>query len=129
MDRIAFGRPVDRLQAGCKLLLAVAFLVLGGDPPAATAQTPFYDVPRSLLAGEPGTLVRQERIDGAPLGATDYRVLYRSRGMRDEPIFVSGVVVVPQGEPPAGGRPIVAWAHPTSGITPRCAPSLAIFVF
>jgi len=36
---------------------------------------------------------------------------------------------VPQGDPPPGGRPIVAWAHPTSGIAPRCAPSLAIFIF
>ncbi len=30
---------------------------------------------------------------------------------------------------PVGGRPIVAWAHPTSGLVPRCAPSLAIFLF
>lgn len=56
-------------------------------------------------------------------------MLYRSRGLKDEPIFVSGVIVVPRGEPPAKGRPIVAWAHPTTGITPRCAPSLAIFLF
>ena len=28
---------------------------------------------------------------------------------------------------PAGGRPIVAWAHPTTGVMPRCAPSLALF--
>ena len=35
--------------------------------------------------------------------------------MKGEPIFVSGVVIVPQGDPPPGGRPIVAWAHPTSG--------------
>jgi dipeptidyl aminopeptidase/acylaminoacyl peptidase len=68
-------------------------------------------------------------IDGAPLGATAYRVLYRSTGMKGEPIFVSGVVVVPQGDPPPEGRPIVAWAHPTTGITPACAPSLAIFLF
>ena len=26
-------------------------------------------------------------------------------------------------------RPIIAWAHPTSGIVPHCAPSLAIFLF
>jgi pimeloyl-ACP methyl ester carboxylesterase len=38
-------------------------------------------------------------------------------------------VLVPPGDPPPGGRPIVAWAHPTSGIVPRCAPSLAIFLF
>lgn len=82
-----------------------------------------------MLAGHPGTLVRQQPMDHAPLGAAAYRVLYRSTGLKDEPILVSGVVIVPPGDPPAGGRPIVAWAHPTSGITPRCAPSLAIFFF
>jgi pimeloyl-ACP methyl ester carboxylesterase len=56
-------------------------------------------------------------------------VLYRSVGMRGEPIAVSGVIVVPPGPAPAGGRPIVAWAHPTTGVVPHCAPSLAIFVF
>jgi pimeloyl-ACP methyl ester carboxylesterase len=96
---------------------------------AATAQTAFYRAPSSAVAGAPGTLVRQELIDGAPLGATTYRVLYRSTGLDDQPILVSGVVIVPQGDPPPGGRPIVAWAHPTSGIVPHCAPSLAIFLF
>jgi pimeloyl-ACP methyl ester carboxylesterase len=112
----------------CRQLVA-AVLMLSSYASGASAQTSFYDAPRSLLAGQPGTLVRQERIDGAPLGAAAYRVLYRSTGLKDDRIFVSGVVVVPQGEPPAGGRPIVAWAHPTSGITPRCAPSLAMFLF
>src|SRR6202453_108415 len=95
----------------------------------AAAQTAFYRAPSSALAGAPGTLVRQELIDGAPLGATTYRVLYRSTGLDDQPILVSGVVIVPPGAPPPGGRPIVAWAHPTSGIVPPCAPSLAIFLF
>lgn len=95
----------------------------------ASAQTAFYDAPESLLAGAPGTLVRQEPMDGAPLGASTYRVLYRSTGLNRRPVFVSGVVIVPQGAPPPGGRAIVAWAHPTSGIVARCAPSLAIFLF
>src|SRR3984885_12160969 len=95
----------------------------------ASAQTAFYRAPQSMIAGAPGTLVRQEVIDGAPLGATTYRVLYRSTGLDDKPILVSGIVIVPPGDPPPGGRPIVAWAHPTSGVVPRCAPSLAIFLF
>jgi acetyl esterase/lipase len=111
------------------ITLSAASVVLLGLVGAVLAQTAFYDAPRSLLAGQPGTIVRQERIDGAPLGAAAYRTLYRSIGLKGEPIFVSGVIVVPQGEPPPGGRPIVAWAHPTSGVTPRCAPSLAIFLF
>jgi acetyl esterase/lipase len=96
---------------------------------AANAQADFYRAPASEAVGASGTLVRQEVIDGAPLGATTYRVLYRSTGLDNKPIIVSGVVIVPPGDPPPGGRPIVAWAHPTSGVVPRCAPSLAIFLF
>jgi acetyl esterase/lipase len=96
---------------------------------AASGQTAFYRASPSVIAGPPGSLVRQQIIDGAPLGATAYRVLYRSTGLDEKPIAVSGVVIVPQGDPSPGGRPIVAWAHPTTGIAPRCAPSLAIFLF
>jgi pimeloyl-ACP methyl ester carboxylesterase len=110
-----------------RLILAVLCMLAGAR--AANAQTDFYRAPPSEAAGTPGTLVRQELIDGAPLGATTYRVLYRSTGLDDKPILVSGVVIVPPGDPPPGGRPIVAWAHPTSGVVSRCAPSLAIFLF
>jgi acetyl esterase/lipase len=123
------SRNVLRLHIAFHLAFIGILLLLFGNLAPALAQTPFYDAPRSQLAGQPGTIVRQEKIDGAPLGAAAYRTLYRSTGLKGEPIFVSGVIVVPQGEPPAGGRPIVAWAHPTSGVTPRCAPSLAIFLF
>ena len=109
-------------------LILVALCMLAGAK-AANAQTEFYRAPASEVVGAPGTLVRQELIDGAPLGATAYRVLYRSTGLDNKPILVSGVVIVPPGDPPPGGRPIVAWAHPTSGVVPRCAPSLAIFLF
>src|ERR1700722_9334556 len=110
-----------------RFVLVILCMLGGAD--AAEAQTAFYRAPASEIAGQPGTLIRQELMDGAPLGATTYRVLYRSTGLDDQPILVSGVVIVPPGEPPPGGRPIVAWAHPTSGIVPRCAPSLAIFLF
>jgi pimeloyl-ACP methyl ester carboxylesterase len=110
-----------------RFILAVACVLAAAD--AANAQTAFYRAPSSEVAGSPGTLVRKELIDGAPLGATTYRVLYRSTGLDDKPILVSGVVIVPPGDPPPGGRPIVAWAHPTSGVVPHCAPSLAIFLF
>jgi pimeloyl-ACP methyl ester carboxylesterase len=109
------------------LVAAIGFLVCA--PSAALAQTSFYTAPESDIAGEPGTLVRQETMVGAPLGAAAYRVLYRSTDFNGKAILVSGVIVVPQGPPPPEGRPIVAWAHPTSGIVPRCAPSLAIFIF
>ena len=108
------------------LLCAAAFSLPAG---AARAQTPFYHATAQELAGPPGSLIRSEPMMFAPAGAQAYRVLYRSVGMHGEPIAVSGVIVVPPGPAPAGGRPIVAWAHPTTGVVPHCAPSLAIFVF
>ena len=95
----------------------------------AYAQSKFYVASEQEVAGPPGSLIRQERVAGAPLGAQAYRVLYRSIGLRDQPIAVSGMIIVPPGPVPAGGRAVIAWAHPTTGIVPRCAPSLAIFGF
>ena len=101
---------------------------LGGSD-RAQAQSGFYLTSREELAGPPGSLIRTAPMQGAPNGAAAYRILYRSTGLHNEPIAVSGVVVVPAGPVPPGGRPIVAWAHPTTGVVPRCAPSLALFVF
>jgi len=94
---------------------------------SARAQPAFYQATEQEIAGATGTVIRQEPMPFP--GGNAYRVLYRSTGLNHEPIAVSGVVAAPPGTPPAGGRPIVAWAHPTTGIVPRCAPSLAIFVF
>lgn len=77
----------------------------------------------------PGVLLRAAPMSGAPMGASASRILYTSLGERGEPIVVSGIVVVPEGPVPPGGRPMVAWAHPTTGIVPACAPSLALQVF
>ena len=118
--RITAGNIVAPLGA------AIAFALLCD---AAKAQTAFYTPREQELAGRPGTVIRKEPMRGAPNGAAAYRILYRSTGLHDEPIAVSGVVVIPAGPAPEAGRPIVAWAHPTTGVVPHCAPSLAYFVF
>jgi acetyl esterase/lipase len=98
-------------------------------PSLAVAQDAFYQATDSEIAGPVGTLIRKEPRVGAAAGATAYKVLYRSTKPDGTPIAVSGMVIVPAGQPPAGGWPIVAWAHPTTGVVPHCAPSLALFVF
>jgi acetyl esterase/lipase len=95
----------------------------------AMAQDSFYQTRPTDLVGPPGSIIREQVTAEDREGATDFRVLYRSIGMHGEPIAVSGTVIVPVGPAPAGGRPIVAWAHPTSGIEPQCGPSLAVLRF
>lgn len=118
---------VSRMARYLGVLVCAAALSLPAGQ--VRAQMPFYQASTQELAGWPGTLIRSEPMIGAPDGAQAYRVLYRSTGLQGEPIAVSGVIVVPSGPAPIGGRPIVAWAHPTTGVVPHCAPSLAVFVF
>jgi len=91
------------------------------------AQTSFYQASPSELAGAPGSIIRTEPMSDSWFGARTVRVLYRTTGLKGEPIAVSGAIIVPGGSPPPGGWPVVAWAHPTTGIVPHCAPTLAIF--
>lgn len=96
---------------------------------SSRAQTSFYQASPQQIAGTPGTLIRKESLGlPAPFGASVIRVLYLSAGLHDESIPVSGVVIVPPGSAPSAARPIIAWAHPTTGVVPRCAPSLAMLL-
>ena len=66
-------RLIGGVRACRKLMLATVLLVLSGFASAVSAQSSFYDGPRSLLPGQPGSLVRQEPIDGAPLPSASTR--------------------------------------------------------
>jgi pimeloyl-ACP methyl ester carboxylesterase len=84
----------------------------------------FYAAPSPLPDGPPGTIIRREVIDGFHPGSTAYRVLYTSTGYDGRPTAVSGLIVVPDDEPPAQGRRVVAYTHGTVGVASRCGPSL-----
>lgn len=87
-------------------------------------QGTFVALPNPLPPAPPGTLIRSERLLGAPDGAEAFRVLYHSTDLNGADIGVSGTVVVPTGPAPSSGRTIVSWAHPTTGSEPQCGPSV-----
>jgi pimeloyl-ACP methyl ester carboxylesterase len=91
----------------------------------ALPRTAFYETP-SLTASKPGDLLRQERFDGyaVPTGARAVRILYHSQRADGSDVATSGVILIPAGNPPNGGWPVIAWAHGTSGVARMCAPSL-----
>ena len=91
--------------------------------------SPFYRWPQALPEN-PGVLLREEaapsnlEITAAGKAA---RILYTSTDARWRSgiIPVSGTLYLPKGSPPAGGWPLLAWAHGTLGVADRCAPSWA----
>jgi hypothetical protein len=105
------------------VVAAVAFVVfqevIQPDEPSS-----FYDPPASFPDGPPGTVIRDQAVASDDPDVRAWRLLHTSMGPDGDPIAVSAVVVAPAGPPPAGGWPIVAWAHGTTGVASRCAPSL-----
>ena len=88
----------------------------------------FYEPPVPLPPGLPGELIRSEPFLVHPPGVRVVRLLYHSRTADDRDIAVSGVLAYPDGDPPTGGFPVVAFAHPTVGIARKCALSANLFV-
>jgi pimeloyl-ACP methyl ester carboxylesterase len=85
--------------------------------------TAFYQTP-AVKNAAPGTVISIEPYSPAVKDAAAYRILYNSTGIDGAVLPVSGVVYIPLAPPPPQGRNVVAWAHPTTGIAPGCAPSL-----
>lgn len=82
-----------------------------------------YAVADDFAPGEPGDVIAVQEVDGLDVDGTVLRVLYHSESLEGDDIAVSGIIIVPSGEAPAEGRPVLTWAHGTTGIADECAPS------
>jgi hypothetical protein len=101
------GGVLDVLS-GARLVLA-ALRRRRGEAPVAPA--------------EPGQLLRHEEITkDVPDGATGWRILYTTTRDEVEAALASALVVVPDAA--EGPVPVIAWAHGTTGVARRCAPTI-----
>jgi alpha-beta hydrolase superfamily lysophospholipase len=91
--------------------------------PPAYRLTAFYEPPRDLRRFKPGDVIKTEAV-AAPPGARAWRVMYMSTTWDGRPTPVTGLVIAPLGQA-AKARPVLAWAHGTTGAARGCAPSLA----
>jgi pimeloyl-ACP methyl ester carboxylesterase len=82
-----------------------------------------YALAQPLRPGKPGDVIAVQSVKGVDVAATVLRVLYHSQSIAGADIAVSGLIVVPDGPAPPGGRTVLSWAHGTTGIADECAPS------
>ncbi|MCZ4500302.1 MAG: hypothetical protein JWQ74_2857 [Marmoricola sp.] len=128
--------PVRRKRASrWAVALVVALVVAVGLATAgilqhdgATTTEPDPDSPTSPAAptaiGKPGTLLRTDPVKvGAFSGVKAWRITYATTRDQGEPAIATALVVTSSKGPDAP-RPVIAWAHGTTGIATDCAPSL-----
>jgi pimeloyl-ACP methyl ester carboxylesterase len=127
------ARPLARCQVSalrflqCSAGLALALSTMA-QPVLAQPQVylePFYrHTSRLVPGGKPlGSLLASEPVESTVPGSKAWRIAYVSSDAAGRSTVVTGLVAVPEGPVPAGGRPVVAWAHGTTGTAQRCGPS------
>ncbi len=84
----------------------------------------YYETPGARDSGERGEILSDDPIRLAGLSGEGHRVTYVSTTPADDTVHLTGVVIVPEGPEPEGGRPVAIWGHPTVGVGTECAPSL-----
>src|SRR5215218_8569439 len=125
-------RSVGARRAVVGTALAATAAIVFAAAPLAAAPTEtlrkaptgraFYVAPDPLPKAAPGTLIWATPFKAIP-GAQAWKILYHSQALDGSDVAVSGVVVAPTDAAPAGGRPVISWAHGTHGIADQCAPS------
>ena len=96
-----------------------------GAPPPDTGMS----LPADFTGSGPGTLLSANTMPTldrrlSAVTSVAAKVTYTSTsGVTNESTRVTGTVFAPKGAPPEGGWPIIAFGHPTTGVSAGCAPS------
>jgi pimeloyl-ACP methyl ester carboxylesterase len=108
---------------GAVILAGMTVRTPADDAPPGDA---FFTPPPLPSEGQHGDPIYQRPLDNPNAALEDgdnWLVLYTSEDVHGRLIATSGIVVLPTAEPPAGGYPVVSWAHGTVGVASSCAPS------
>ena len=125
---VAFPRAEGLVPAPvtAAVVLTVAAVLTGYTIVVATTgprPDRFYTAP-SDTPRSPGLLLRAEPFTtDVPAGVRAWRILYSTTRTDDSPTVASALVAVPEDQL-MSRTPVIAWAHGTTGLRSRCAPSL-----
>lgn len=103
------------LLLGASLIALVAPL---GMTPSAAASVPTQPAGTVIAATELPAKLQIPDVTGAA-----HRLTYVTTNSRGDRALSTGAVFIPKGRAPAGGWPVISWAHGTFGLADDCAPS------
>ena len=105
-------------------LICVSTLAFSATEGTRVYLPPFYEaVMKMVPQGKLGEIIKKESIYTTIQGARAWRIAFISSDLAGRKTISTGLVVAPTGPAPIGGRPVVAWAHGTTGTAQNCGPS------
>lgn len=85
---------------------------------------PFYESVMQMSPSEKlGQVIKKEQIKTSLKGAQAWKIAYISSDVGGRQTIATALVIAPVGPAPKEGRPILAWAHGTTGSAQNCGPS------
>ncbi len=115
------------MNALSRTTLAVLLLAGVSAARAEVALPPFYAAASKLTPeGKLGQVLKKEPVATSVAGAKAWRIVYVSSDVAGRKTLSTALVVAPAGKAPRGGRPLLAWAHGTTGTAQNCGPSQVI---
>lgn len=88
------------------------------------AMTEFYtSLPKLNPQEKLGHLIKAEKIATTLPGTQAWKIAYISSDVNEHKTLVTAILAAPSGAAPTSGRPVIAWAHGTTGTAENCGPS------
>jgi pimeloyl-ACP methyl ester carboxylesterase len=112
-------------QILCKVVaISIGFSLYVAVSHAEPSIPPFYQaVSKMTPEGKLGQVIKKEQIPTPISGAQAWRIAYISSDVSDRITISTALIVAPVGKAPTKGRPVMAWAHGTTGTAQNCGPS------
>lgn len=118
---------MDLMNKSFCLLVSASILIVSTTVFADPPMQPFYSsVMKMTPEGKLGQVIKREKIETSVKGAQAWRIAYISSDVGERKTIATGVIIAPNGAAPKEGRPIMSWAHGTTGSAQNCGPSQVI---
>lgn len=110
-----------------RLIVAVVAAAVASIAMANPPVAPFYEAAAKLEPnGKLGQVLKTEKIKTSVPNAQAWKIAYISSDVSGRKTIATATIVAPVGSAPAGGRPVMTWAHGTTGTAQNCGPSQVI---
>jgi pimeloyl-ACP methyl ester carboxylesterase len=104
-------------------LLSSTSFAIGHDFGPVDMGSFYTSLPQVSPLAKLGTLLKVEKIPTAMPGVNAWKIAYVSSDVQGRKTLTTGIIAAPEENGGQEGRPIVAWAHGTTGTAQTCGPS------